>query len=185
MKICIDAGHGGSDPGASFKGLLEKDVTLKIILRTGEKLESLGHDIIYTRTSDTYPTLPDRARICNTNDCEIFVSVHTNADPDPDEPGDLEAQGEEIWYLKGGVKSRKLAEIMERWIDAVFPDEPFRGLKESENLYVLKHTNCPAILIEVGFIDKSSTNETLRSDETIDRIAELISNGLDDYSKLV
>ncbi len=80
-RIVIDAGHGGKDPGAIGKnGLKEKDVVLKIANGLKESLEKeTGAEIIMTRGDDTFIPLEERTAIANTNEADIFVSVHANA----------------------------------------------------------------------------------------------------------
>lgn len=181
MKICLDAGHGGAKPGAEFRGLLEKNVDLGVVLQAGELLEDRGHAVVYTREDDSDVGLMERCDIANLNQCDVFVSVHCNADPDEDEPGMPEAKGEEIWIYDNSKKGLKLAKCLADEVDAIFPDEPFRGIKSTEGLVVLHYTNMPAVLIEIGFIDKSSTNESFRDKDTIERISELIAKGIQDY----
>lgn len=67
---------------------------------------------------------------------------------------------------------------MKNLIDTIFEDEPFRGIKETNNFYVLKYSDAPAVLIEVGFIDNSKTNESLRSPITINKIGNIIARGI-------
>jgi N-acetylmuramoyl-L-alanine amidase len=176
--ICLDAGHGGSQPGAVYGDLLEKDITLKVSTEAGSILHMHGHDVIYTRTEDVTVSLEERCRTSNLNHASIFVSIHCNADPDEDAPGMPEAKGEEIWIHTGSVNGMEIAKHLKSWIDQIFPDEPFRGIKESSGLYVLKHTLAPAVLIEIGFIDKSSSGETFTDPATLSKIANLIANGI-------
>lgn len=85
--IVLDAGHGGSDPGAVYGGLKEKDITLKVVLRLGKKIEQgmPGVKVVYTRTTDKQlaPTkiedLQRRADIANAAEGDLFLSVHVNA----------------------------------------------------------------------------------------------------------
>ncbi len=80
-KIVIDAGHGGRDSGAVGPGRLEeKDVTLDIAKRLGELvLDRMEKEVVYTRPSDKYISLPERCYIANTAGADIFVSIHMNA----------------------------------------------------------------------------------------------------------
>jgi N-acetylmuramoyl-L-alanine amidase len=82
-KIVIDAGHGGKDFGAPGTLSHEKDLTLAISLRLGKMIEdSLGDvQVIYTRTSDFYPTLTERHEIANQAKADLFVAIHINANP--------------------------------------------------------------------------------------------------------
>jgi len=110
------------------------------------------------------------------------IAVHNcNADPDEDAPGMPEAKGEEIWFFKGSRSGKKLAQCLADEVDQIFPDEPFRGLKETEDLYVLKHTNAPACLIEIGFIDNSKTNESFQDELTLRKAGSLIARGICEY----
>jgi len=79
--IVIDAGHGGHDPGCQYGGIKEKEVTLKIALELGKKISEELSDVkvIYTRKSDDFVTLWDRANIANRNQADLFISIHCNA----------------------------------------------------------------------------------------------------------
>lgn len=191
-KVCIDPGHQKSDPGAMYQGLKEKDVVLNICNKVARKLQEYeDYEVISTRPADIDlgPTkvkeLQKRCEIANKFEADIFVSVHANADLDDDLPGMPEAKGEEIWYYAGSKQSKLLAECLKDEVDSIFPNEPFRGIKPTTSLYVLKFTNMPAVLIEVGFIDKSSSTETFTNPESIDRIADLVSEGIDDYFTMI
>jgi len=80
-KIVLDAGHGGSDGGAQGKISQEKHLTLAITMQVGKILKDSLKDVqvIYTRTSDVYPTLKERHEIANRAKGDLFVSVHINA----------------------------------------------------------------------------------------------------------
>jgi N-acetylmuramoyl-L-alanine amidase len=80
-NIVLDAGHGGSDPGAKGQISLEKNLTLAIALRVGKIINDSLKDckVIYTRTSDVYPTLKERHEIANRAKGDLFVSIHINA----------------------------------------------------------------------------------------------------------
>ena len=76
--VCIDAGHGGSDTGAISPdgSLYEKDDNLKLALKVKEYLESMNLNVVMTRTDDTYVVLNERCKIANTNNVDLFVSLH-------------------------------------------------------------------------------------------------------------
>lgn len=80
-KIVIDAGHGGSDAGAGGKFSHEKDLTLAISLRLGALIEKnlKNVEVIYTRTTDIYPSLKERHRIANQANADLFISIHINS----------------------------------------------------------------------------------------------------------
>lgn len=80
-KIVIDAGHGGQDGGARGQFSNEKDLTLAVSLRLGKIMNDSMKDIqvIYTRTSDIYPTLVDRHEMANRSNADLFISIHVNS----------------------------------------------------------------------------------------------------------
>lgn len=82
-KIVLDAGHGGSDPGARGGFSQEKDLTLAIVLKLGKLISDSFRNVqpIYTRVSDTYPSLNDRHEIANQAKADLFISVHINSTP--------------------------------------------------------------------------------------------------------
>lgn len=78
-RVVIDAGHGGSDPGATRDDLLEKEITLDVGRRLRERLEASGFEVVATRGDDRTIALNDRARLANESKSDIFVSIHVNA----------------------------------------------------------------------------------------------------------
>ncbi len=82
-KIIVDAGHGGKDFGAQGSFSSEKDVTLGVSLKLGKILtDSLpGMQVVYTRTTDTYPTLVERHDIANKSSGDLFIAIHANSTP--------------------------------------------------------------------------------------------------------
>ena len=78
--VIIDPGHGGKDPGAIANGFREKDITLSIAHKIGDKLEKiLGVNVIYTREEDVFLSLKSRTEIANTNNGDVFLSIHANS----------------------------------------------------------------------------------------------------------
>ncbi len=92
--IVIDAGHGGKDPGAiGRKGLREKDVVLKVALKTRDALRKKGYKVVLTRSTDTFLPLEERTAIANTENADLFLSIHANSAPN------RRARGLETYYL--------------------------------------------------------------------------------------
>ncbi len=80
-KVVIDAGHGGSDPGANYAGCREKDITLRVALSVGDQIKKRFPDVtvVYTRTTDKAVALVDRSRRSNEAGADLFISIHVNA----------------------------------------------------------------------------------------------------------
>lgn len=148
MKVMLDPGHGGAQFGAVFGGLAEKDLTLEICLRSYEYL--LGYCTpVLTRVTDKTLTLMDRCVIEKVVNPDIFISVHLNADPDPDTPDSPVAEGSEIFYFS--EKGKRVATAMASNVGKM-TNASFRGVKKKP-YYVLKQTNSTAVLVECCFID--------------------------------
>ena len=79
MKIMLDPGHGGSDPGATANNIIEKEVNLAVALLARDLLTASGVNVIMTRMDDTYVSLPDRTERANREKVDAFVSIHHNA----------------------------------------------------------------------------------------------------------
>ena len=108
MKICIDAGHGGSDSGAvGVKGRLEKSDNLEFALTLEVELRSRGHKTLLTRMGDVYPSLDERVKKANEWGADVFVSLHRNAFDDSGANG-----GEVLYGTNASRTSIKLAEIV-------------------------------------------------------------------------
>lgn len=153
IKICIDAGHGGKDPGSLKGRRYEKDDTLKFAKRLGKVLKANGVEVAYTRTDDIYDSPSEKARKGNDTKADFFVSIHRNASVK------ASAHGTEVLvYAKTGVKNTIAENICKGFEKIGFGD---RGVKSSKLLAVLRKTNMQAILIEVGFITNQEDNELL------------------------
>lgn len=93
QRVFIDAGHGGRDPGTSHNKVVERIITLDIALRLGRLLESNGLDVVYSRKDDRAVGLSQRTISANRRECDLFVSIHVNANED------RSVQGFETYYL--------------------------------------------------------------------------------------
>lgn len=173
LRICIDAGHGGKDPGAVNGSKHEAVAALAIAKKVGALLKKKGHTIKYTRSSDKYIELVDRCKISNAFDADVFVSIHLNASTND------EAEGIETWRYKNvGIQTKKLAENIQTQLIAMTGSKN-RGVKTSESLYVLRHTKASAVLVEVGFISNQIEAKSLFCEKCQNRIAEGIVRGVE------
>lgn len=178
LKIAIDAGHGGTELGAI--GCLndnEKDVNLEISKILKEKFETNGANVIMTREDDSFVGLNDRVEIANKNNAQIFISIHNNALPDS--AAHLKSTGSETYYFY--QQSKELAK------DVVESLAKETGLKnngaKAQSFAVVRNTNCPAILVEVGYIINPEDNAKLIDKDYQNKIAEAILHGLENYLK--
>jgi N-acetylmuramoyl-L-alanine amidase len=181
MRVCLDPGHGGKDPGATFRALKEKDICLEVGLRTYDLLQTNGYSAFLTRGFDVYRSISYRTSLANNWPADIFISIHTNADADPDEPGMPEAKGSEIWIHPGSVQGRKLATAISSKLPNYFPGQRWRGIKEEE-FGVLHQTTMPAVLLELAFLDTAESSE-LANTSVQSTIAEIIYEGVKSYEQ--
>lgn len=170
-KVCLDAGHGGMDPGALRPPFTEKELTLSIVRELQLVFDDHDTPTVLTRKYDVFVSLSERVRIANMQKCDVFVSVHLNADPDFDGPTDPEARGFEVWHHRGSNQGKILAEVLHQKIRSCLPQS--RGVRNTDRFYVLKHTKMPAVLVECGFVD-SIHDATLLSDPQVQRDLALV-----------
>lgn len=168
-RIAIDAGHGGSDPGAVYKGRQEKDDTLDLTLAVGDILKKNGIDVYYTRTTDEYETPFKKATDANNSGADLFVSIHRNSSENPNQYSGVET----LVYSDTGLKAEVARNINNQLEDAGFKN---LGVDERKNLVVLKRTKMPAVLVEAGFINNDKDNYLF--DEEFDSIAQAIADGI-------
>lgn len=168
-KIAVDAGHGGSDYGATYNGRAEKDDNLKLALAVGDILEKNGIDVVYTRTTDEYETPFKKATDANDAKADYFVSIHRNSSPTSNQYTGVET----LVYNNSGIKSQMAANINSELEKAGFKN---LGITERPNLVVLKRTKMPAVLVEAGFINNDKDNETF--DKNFNQIANGIADGI-------
>ena len=165
--IMIDAGHGGWDNGAQYMGRREKDDNLALALAVGEILTEYGFDVRYTRTEDFYERPYQKAMDGNRAGADIFLSIHRNSSPIPNQYNGVES----LVYSNQGLPA-----LLARNINSQLQRIGFRnlGIQERPNLIVLNSTSMPAVLVEVGFINSDRDNELFDSffNETAYAIAD-------------
>ena len=189
--IIIDPGHGGHDPGAvGPRGLKEKDVVLAISLRLAELLASLNAPVKLTRDKDQSLTLDERTTLANSLGANLLVSIHCNSFTAPT------ARGVEIWHSYKGEfgdrhygEAKRIAGILQQQLvqETGLLD---RGIKtrpveqKSSPLYgldyyaVIRKANCPAMIVEIGFISNPTEETLLASREFRDKAAGSLGDGL-------
>lgn len=167
--VVIDAGHGGSDPGATFNGRQEKDDALRLALAVGRILSANGVDVRYTRTDDTYNTPLEKATMANEAEADYFVSIHRNAMPIPGSASGIES----LVFENTGVPALLAENINDQLSKTGFTN---LGIIERPGLVVLRRTEMPAVLVEAGFIDNEADNQLF--DRNFQAIAQAIADGI-------
>lgn len=170
--VCLDAGHGGSDVGATSTDgkRLEKDDNLTLTLKVRDELEKMGVKTVLTREDDTTVSLKDRCKLANKKRADLFVAIHRNSS--------ATGTGFEAWVAKIEKEDEKdTAKAMVKALSEASGLEN-RGVKSgyrdrtANNYYVNANTNMPSILLEVGFITSEEDNKVF--DEKIDTFANEI-----------
>ncbi|MCT7971463.1 N-acetylmuramoyl-L-alanine amidase [Laspinema olomoucense] len=172
--VVIDAGHGGSDPGAiGIGGLREKEVVLDISQQVAQILEQNGVTVVMTRQDDRTIDLAPRTQLANRVNANLFVSIHANAismsRPD--------VNGLETYYFNSG---QRLAQTIHRSMLRSFGNMRDRGVRRAR-FYVLRHTNMPAVLVETGFVTGRDDARMLANPTERTRMAEAIAQGILQY----
>lgn len=171
MRIVIDPGHGGKDPGAvGPNDLKEAHVNLAVALKVAEKLRKAGVEVKLTRTSDVFVDLQPRCDIANSWMADYFVSIHCNA------AGTPQAHGAETYCYKFGGKGEILAKAIQAELIAA-TSRANRGVKTA-NYYVLRRTNMPAVLTELAFISNLEEERLLASVAYQEKCALAIAKGI-------
>ncbi|WP_067843642.1 N-acetylmuramoyl-L-alanine amidase [Amphibacillus sediminis] len=173
VKLFIDPGHGGSDPGAVANGLQEKNLTLSIAIALRDYLTSHYQDISIrmSRTSDQSIALSERTRMANQWGADFYLSIHINA-------GGGVGFESYIWNRQFTNKSRT-QQLRSTIHQAIIRQTDWRdrGQKEA-NFHVLRETTMPAILTENGFIDHQEEARSMRKSNWIDQVAEAHAIGI-------
>ena len=174
VKIYIDPGHGGNDPGAVANGLKEKDLTLKIAKYMRDYLTKNynGVSIKMARSSDTYPSLTARTNDANRWGADAYVSIHINAGG---------GTGFETYVYPGvGSATKRLQDCIHAELKKVFSGFRDRGKKQA-NFHVLRATKMHAVLTESLFIDTKKDADFLKKGANLKKIGEAHARGVAKY----
>ena len=193
--IFLDPGHGGKDPGAQYLGLKEKDLNLQVSQQLKIKLESLGYTVIMSRSTDVFVDfVTERSRMSNETNADMFISIHFNAtghglDSGEDgiqtymyQPtGNIPSVINKKWHdnptrLK---YSYKLGSYIHQSVLAATQAKDAGLLAKS--FAVLRETNKPAILLELGYMDDSKESQKIRTKEYQQKLVDGIVQGIQQY----
>lgn len=198
-RIVIDPGHGGKDSGARNEAYAqqEKQLTLDVAHRLKRMLEQVGYEVIMTRKTDVYIPLDQRPAVANRAKADLFLSLHFNAAasssatgfetfaltpqyqasskyPRPSSRDNTRYKGndQDPWNTLAGYQVQRA--LVQRL------GGPDRGLKRARFL-VLKHLECPGVLVELGFVSNASTAQKLKSSSHRQTIAQALFEGIVGY----
>lgn len=178
--IVVDPGHGGSNPGAVDNGTKEADNNLAVSLKLRDKLTRAGAKVVMTRETDRTVApegsslgqeLAKRVDIAETNNADMFVSVHSNSNPDPSIYGTMT-------FFPSGKSSKLALEVQDNIIRETGAVD--KGTSPA-TFYVLRNTTMPSILVEMGFVSNPNEAIKLRDDSYRNKIAQGIFNGIVKY----
>ena len=168
LRIVIDPGHGGSDPGAiGASGLKEKDVNLDI----AKRIKNLLPSVILTREDDVDVSLQGRVDFAYQVNADVFISIHNNALPKG------QGTGSETYYYR--EDSFSLAQFIHEAM--VSKLGLLDGGVRRRGFYVIKHSPCPSVLIEGAYLSNPEEEKLLASEEFRQKIAEAVVEGLKRY----
>lgn len=190
--IVLDAGHGGIDPGAmnNDKTILEKDVNLAITKKLRDLLEASGATVIMTRDKDVSlyeedgnktirqkynENLRNRKNIIDQSDADVFVSIHLNAFEQS------KYYGAQTFYPKGKDDGKELAQFIQDELKRVVDQDNDRKIKPRDDIYLLKNTTMPSVLIECGFLSNEKESKLLADSKYQDKVAWAIYVGIQKY----
>ncbi|MDO4481365.1 MAG: N-acetylmuramoyl-L-alanine amidase [Bacillota bacterium] len=173
--IVLDPGHGGSDPGAIYAEVNEKDINLAVAQKTAQLLKNEGYEVVMTREDDVFVELADRAAAANRYSDPVFVSIHCNASENP------ESFGIETYSARGSNKGRAFGKLIHNEVlESTGTDD--RGMHE-RNFVVLRNTACPSVLVEIGFLSNEGERNRLTDNSYQNKIALGIAQGITNYIK--
>ena len=174
-KVFIDAGHGGTDPGALGYGYRESDLNLQVAKKVESKLKSKGIDVKMSRNSDIFYSLSERAEMANDYGADAFVSIHQNS------AEAKSANGIETYYNRKKEEDRPLSnDIQKQVISQTGANN--RGVKNAEFTVLVKSEMISA-LVECGFITNESEVKKLSDPSYQDKLATGIADGIEEYLK--
>lgn len=181
--IYLDPGHGGTDPGAIYKNIYEKDINLSICLKLKDTLEQNGAIVYMTRYDDydlsinnssrKKSDLNNRSRLINDSKSDMYISIHLNS------ISSSTWSGAQVFYDDVNQQNKEIASIMQKQLKKDLKTE--REIKEIKNMLLNRKVTIPGVLIEVGFLSNPNDRYLLKSEDYQYKISKSITNGIISY----
>lgn len=184
ITVILDAGHGGKDGGASSaSGIIEKGIVLSVTKKVEDYLKLQGINVILTRDGDYDLAEPEakkrkqqdlnkRVQIMNENETAIAVSIHANA------IGNSTWKGAQTFYDPKKIENKKLATAIMNSMKENLEGTTTREAKSISSLFILKNSNVPSTLVEIGFLSNPDEADLLNSEAYQNQIAYAIYEGI-------
>ena len=171
--VFLNAGHGGSDPGAAANGFKEKDLNLSIAVSCRDELLRHSVNVIMAREKDTDLTSSEIIKMCNSSNASLAVDIHNNAG---------KGDGAEVYYYSGGGVSKELAEAV--LAEIVKLGQNSRGIKTrasedgSDYYYFIRETVPPAVIVECAFVDNREDMKIIDTKAEQQAMGKAIAKGI-------
>ena len=187
VTVVIDAGHGGRDGGAiALSKVSEKELNLDVSLALAEMLRACGVNVVLTRDGDYMLScdegstnkgrdLAARRRIIQSQKNAILVSIHMNSFPQS------EYKGLQVYYSENNGFSKSLAEAVQSFTVENLQKDNKRQTKIGRDIYLLETAQCPAILVECGFLSNPEEAELLNDAEYRRRLSLVMCAAICDF----
>jgi N-acetylmuramoyl-L-alanine amidase len=171
--VVVDPGHGGNDPGAvGPSGVREKDVNLAVSYFLRKILMENGISVIMARGDDSEIELQPRVDVANNNNADLFVSIHCNA-LDGNSPMGVET------YYRTPQSVDFAKSIHKNMIQTL--GTPDRGARGDRNLFVIRKTTMPSVLVEIGYISNTIEEANLANSAHQKKVAQAVYKGIKEY----
>lgn len=183
--IYLDPGHGGVDPGAGDEEPFEKDIALSVSLKLRDYLQQQGALVIMTRETDVdladkglkgyskrkVQDLKRRLDLINESEADFFATIHLNAIPSS------RWKGSQTFYSTNFKENKRAAKLVQDELRRNLENTD-REAKAANSIYLLKHTNKPGVLVEIGFLSNPEEAANLRQEDYQDKVAGSIYEGI-------
>jgi len=182
--IFLDAGHGGPDSGALYRNIYEKDINLSTVKKLEKKLKEKGAQVFLTRDGDYDLSVPytvnrkrsdlsRRSNMINRSNCDLYISIHLNADTS------TTYHGAQVFYDNKIKQNKKIAETIQADLKQYLYTT--RDAKQKNDMYLFHRLDKPGVLVEIGYITNPNDRYLLMQKEYQEKVANILTNSIIRY----